>query len=222
MPGARNKLFDESLIEELLNYIEVGNYVPTACAAVGISPTTYYRWLTAGQNVDDTISDRDDYDDMKERMLDGELVLDFDMFAVRSWVFRERVLQAAARSEAYAVATIRKQMPNQWTAAMTFLERRFPNRWKRREQIDVGEADAAGTGIDETMLLQDPQAVRLIHDALERVAKGEIAQVSEATVIEATVIENEDQGTDQGDHIGPVPLPVRDDEKPPSDESLGG
>lgn len=67
-------------------------------------------------------------------------------------------------------------MPDQWTAAMTFLERRFPGRWKRKEQIDIGDVEAT-TGIDETLLLQDPEAVKLVHDALERASKGALTIV---------------------------------------------
>lgn len=213
MPGAKHKLLDRDLIDELISYIEVGNYVPTACAAVGVSTGTYYRWLGDGQNVEDIISPLDNYDELKESMLNGELIMEFSILQTQAWVFRERVLQAAARSEAYAVATIRKQMPQQWTAAMTFLERRFPNRWKRREQIDVGEADAGGTGIDETLLLQDPHAVKLIHDALDRVAKGEIEATTTPAIIDATVVEDDTQSAVPSAH-SPA---SQDDEKPRSD-----
>lgn len=177
-----NRIFEAQLVNEIIGYIEVGNYVPTACAAAGISETTYYRWLSDGQAVEELIGDKEDADDYRERMLNGELVLGLSAIQVRSWEFRQRILMASARSEAYAVATIRAQMPAQWTAAMTFLERRFPGRWKRRDQIDIGEADAANTGIDETLLLRDPQAVKLIHDALDRVAQGEIT-IGDATEI---------------------------------------
>lgn len=84
-------------------------------------------------------------------------------------------------------------MPDQWTAAMTFLERRFPGRWKRKEQIDIGDADAGGTGIDETALLADPEAVRLVHAALERVAKGEIAERAGEPIVESTAVQDDDE-----------------------------
>lgn len=91
-------------------------------------------------------------------------------------------------------------MPDQWTAAMTFLERRFPGRWKRKEQIDIGEADGT-TGIDETLLLKDPEAVRLVHDALEHASKGAL---NPSPVVDATVV---------GEEALPV-VPVEDDESP--------
>lgn len=152
--------------------IEVGNYVPTACAAVGITSRTYNNWLAAGRQVNDMIDDRDDYDDLVERMRNGELVLSLSPQQVRSFLFFQDASKATAKAEAYAVAMVRKHMPDQWTAAMTFLERRFPSRWKRRDQLDIGDANEVGTGIDEGLLLSDPAAVRMVHDALELVTKG--------------------------------------------------
>jgi hypothetical protein len=198
VPGYKQKIFDDALLDELISYIEAGNYVPTACAAVGLGSRTYYNWLHAGQEVEDFIGGRDDAEDLRERILDGELVLGLSPVQVRSFVVRERILKASARSEAFAVAMVRKQMPDQWTAAMTFLERRFPNRWKRKEQIDIGDADAAQTGIDETLLLNDPTAQKLIHDALDRVARGAIGPAPEPVVVDAQVVDD-------------VPAPAHDD-----------
>lgn len=196
MAGRPNRLFEERMVAEICELIEVGNYVPTACAAVGISESTYYRWLSDGLAVEDMIASREDGDDLRDRMRQGELVIGLTPVQVRSWEFRDRVLRASARSEAFAVAMVRKHMPDQWTAAMTFLERRFPGRWKRKEQIDIGDADTGGQGIDETLLLADPEAVKLVHRALERVAKGEIAQIAES-VEDATVVPDSPVGDDE-------------------------
>lgn len=192
------KVYDEELVQQICSYLEAGNYLQTACHAVGITQTTYYRWLGIGNEVNTLVEARPDADELKERMMQGELVLGLHADQVRCFEFRERVLIASARSEAFAVAMVRKHMPDQWTAAMTFLERRFPNRWKRREQIDVGESDANAGGIDETLLLSDPEAVKLIHDALDKVATG--------NVIEGTIAPEQ-----------PALSPGQDDEKPPSD-----
>lgn len=75
---------------------------------------------------------------------------------------------------------------------MTFLERRFPGRWKRKEQIDIGDAEAGVSGIDETLLLGDPTAMRLIHEALERVAKGELE--AGPVPVDAQVVDDDDAG----------------------------
>jgi hypothetical protein len=70
---------------------------------------------------------------------------------------------------------------------MTFLERRFPGRWKRKEQLDIGDASQTEGGIDEDALLRDPEAVKLMHEALNKVAKGELPapiEISDAEVVE--------------------------------------
>ena len=35
--------------KELIEYIEAGNYVATACKAVGISKVTFYNWIKKGE-----------------------------------------------------------------------------------------------------------------------------------------------------------------------------
>lgn len=47
--------YSPEIIQELIKYIETGNYVTTACQAVGISRKTYYEWLA-----DETKSDISD------------------------------------------------------------------------------------------------------------------------------------------------------------------
>jgi hypothetical protein len=194
---AGSKLENAEVIQELINLIKVGNYLGTACAAVGVSEVTYYKWMKIGADVEEFISGHKDEEELKERMEEGEVVLYFSVHQVRCWNFRREVQKATAMGEAYAVAMVRSQMPQQWTAAMTFLERRFPHRWKRREQIDVGEAEAT-TGIDESLLLQDPEAVKLIHDALDKAARGQLPKpADDESVIDAEVIQDDEKPLSQ-------------------------
>lgn len=188
--GRKSKLENQALIDELIQYIEVGNYIPVACQAVGIGVETFYRWIRTAGEVDQLIVDKENEEELMESMLAGEIPVGLTAIQVRSWVFRERAQKASARAEAYAVANIRQQMPQQWTAAMTFLERRFPGRWKRKEQIDIGETESQG-GIDESLLLADPNAVKLIHDALEQAAKGALPAPTEI-VTDAVVVDDPD------------------------------
>lgn len=189
-PGRRSKLMDQALVDELIELIQYGNYVPTACQAVGIAPQTFYRWMQTATEVDDWLEDAANREDLEEAMWGGEIPVGIAPLQVRAWVFRERAQKASAVSEANAVMAIRKQMPTQWAAAMTFLERRFPGRWKRKEQIDIGETDAA-SGIDESLMLGDPVAVKLMHQALQRAAKGQLPPPEEI-IPEATVVEESD------------------------------
>lgn len=47
MPQPR--LLTPALHRALVNMLQGGNYVATACAAVGIHRDTYYEWLRQGQ-----------------------------------------------------------------------------------------------------------------------------------------------------------------------------
>jgi transposase len=164
----RGKIWDDQLVDQIVQYIEVGNYLTTACAAVGIGESTYHYWLRKGYAVEQLIETMEDAEDLKEEVLMGVIPDGLTPLDCRYYWFRDKMLTASARSEAYAVAMVRKHMPDQWTAAMTYLERRFPGRWKRKEQIDIMSDNH--DGIDETLVLNDPEAVKLVHDALERVA----------------------------------------------------
>jgi hypothetical protein len=161
-PGRNSKLTDE-MIAKIVELVEVGNYVEVACAAVGISDRSYYNWIGIGRNIEQEHGD--DPEQWPE---------DLNPYDYQCGVFFESIKQATAQAEAFAVASIRKQMPTQWAAAMTYLERRYPGRWKRRDELTVANPfdvqGAAGAQIDEAALLRDPDATRLMHEALAQVA----------------------------------------------------
>jgi hypothetical protein len=185
----KSPLFDDDFMRELLNYIEIGNYVPVACAAMGITETTYYRWFRQGREVQEAIAGAANEQELHDYLMNDGIVEGFSTLHCRCYKFAQLATKASARSEAAALALIKQQMPQQWTAAMTFLERRFPGRWKRREQIDVGDA-TEGTGIDETIMLTDPEAVKLLHDALERASKGQLPAPKSEEIVDAEVVDD--------------------------------
>lgn len=165
-PGPKSRLTDE-LIEEVIQLIAAGNYIEVACAAVGIYRSTYTAWLARGHATAELLStlrreDEDpiDIDDEKPEHLDP---LDWQCFKLA-----RRAEKAQAQAEAYAVTIVRKHFPDQWTAAMTYLERRFPDRWKRRDAREMTGRVEHISGVDEDALLEDPEAVELIHEALEK------------------------------------------------------
>jgi hypothetical protein len=94
--------------------IRAGSYNEAACRAVGISETSFYRWMEVGE------ADR-------ERGVESAYA-DF-------W---EAVTRASAQAEVHAVGLIRQAMPDDWRAAAHYLERRFPRRWGRRDSVELG------------------------------------------------------------------------------------
>ena len=88
-----------------MEIIRAGNYTSTACAAVGIHPTQYYRWLKKGQ---------------ESR---GGRFHDF-------WL---AVQQAEAESQVEAVRVVQKHARDSPHASVEFLSRRWPAQFGRRE-----------------------------------------------------------------------------------------
>jgi hypothetical protein len=82
-------------------------------------------------------------------------------------------------------------MDDNWAAAMTFLERTRPGRWRRRDQIDVRPAMDAAQDQEEQGVLADSDATELMHRALAAAA-GQPG----LPVVEGTAREVEPDGQD--------------------------
>ena len=106
--GRRTKLTPE-VREKIVKAIRAGNYAYVAAEYAGISSATFYRWLQLGNDA--------------KRGVYRE--------------FLEAVKKAEGEAEVRAVAIIQKHMEDNWQAAMTYLERKFPDRWGRRDRLRV-------------------------------------------------------------------------------------
>jgi Transposase len=134
---ARPTKFSPEVAERIITAIRAGNYAERAARSAGISPATYYRWMKAG-----------------ERARGG---------AKRD--FYEAVRSAEAEAEVYAVAIIRRAMPEDWRAAAHYLERRYPQRWRRHETREhTGETRIT------TEHLADPKLREELRDLARRIA----------------------------------------------------
>jgi len=102
--GRKTKL-NEELIKKICNFIRAGNYIETACQAVGIDPSTFYRWRKKGSLEQDSEQD--------------SLILQFC----------NAVKEAEAESEVALVLEIRKKATEDWRAADNILKKRFRERW---------------------------------------------------------------------------------------------
>ena len=105
------------LQEKLCKYIAAGNYLVTACNAVGINPETLRRW--------------EDWA-LEEQSNSGGIYNDLYV----------ALKKAEAEAEARRVARIEASgKTGNWLADMTHLERRHPDRWGRkdRHQVDIHE-----------------------------------------------------------------------------------
>lgn len=111
--------------EVIVERVRAGAYPEVAAASTGVSAATYYRWKAEGE----------------DRVVDGRVVRARPAYRE----FREALDRASAEAEMGAVAHVTAAMPNDWRAALAYLERRAPARWRRRESMwhgGPGEGDA--------------------------------------------------------------------------------
>lgn len=124
------------LIDEIAKLIREGNYIETTCRAVGISSQTYRNWKKRGA-------------------------------AAESGIYRgfyEAIDQAEAKGESSYLGII-KDAANSgkaWQAAAWYLERRYPERWGRRQFTDITSGGKP---------LQKVEASQLTDDELETIEK---------------------------------------------------
>lgn len=172
-PSGKGKRFllTEERFSNILGLIQMGNYTQVACAATGIHEGTYLLWMRRGRAAVVVCNDALGEDWAIDVDLDSwgnqlpRLLLDNDWTCLR---FFMASVKATAEAEAYAVGQVRKAMGDNWTAAMTFLERKGGDRWRRRDRLDVAAVDAAEQS-DEDMLT--PEAQELVDQALEAASR---------------------------------------------------
>jgi CRISPR/Cas system CMR-associated protein Cmr5 small subunit len=174
-PGRKSKLTPE-LIDTLVEYVKNGNYISTACQAVGISVNSYHNWLNKGDDFYAMFrnaygADAEVDEEILKEMVKSDIITEHQAMCVR---FAEALNKASGESEALAVLHVRKAFGDDWKAAMTFLERRFPTRWRRRTGIEVENVNISDDQrAQERAVLGNPEAVALQHEAL-RLAAGDV------------------------------------------------
>ena len=107
------------VIDTIAQHISKGNYIHVACTASGISQQTYENWIHRAEALlNNPNSD----------------ITEVDYLYLQFW---DAVKRSEATAETKAVQCVRDAMPKNWLAAMTWLERKFPEKWGRREALDV-------------------------------------------------------------------------------------
>lgn len=103
----------------IVEAVREGNAIEVAAQAAGISHQTFYNWLERGEKAESGIY--------------------FEFF--------EAIKKAESEAEQYHVANIKKASKKQWQAAAWWLERKFPDRWGRRDRQQVDLSGSLGIQI---------------------------------------------------------------------------
>jgi hypothetical protein len=105
--------FSPEIAAKVIAALAAGNFLETAAAHAGVASSVLRDWIRNG-----------------ERGKTQELA-DFAL----------AVEKAQADAEVRDVAQIGKAGQKEWTACAWRLERKFPQRWGRRERVDLGNAE---------------------------------------------------------------------------------
>ncbi len=142
----RSTRLTPELADRIANLISTGNYDVVVCGLVGIHPSTYYNWLSKGERAKSGI--------YKE--------------------FFDKVKKAEAAREAKWVKDI--EGDPSWQSKAWLLERRYPDRWGRREVSVNMNQNVTVTARHEHDVVHriaaDPEARELVRRLYERVAPG--------------------------------------------------
>lgn len=138
--GRPTKMTPE-LQDAIVTAIRAGNYVEVAAAHVGISRECLYNWMREGA-----------------RHPEGPL-----------GSFSDAVKKAMASSEVRDVALVGQAAATQWQAAAWRLERKHPERWGRKERIELSGDAKAPIALARADL---EQLTRAQLDALESAAQA--------------------------------------------------
>lgn len=107
LPGHHSYLANPDKLQVFLAAIQDGNYRETSCKLAGFSKMALKRWLDKAEAGDEA-----------------------------AMAFRDALEKAEATAESETVRNVRaaSKLPQFWAAGMTYLERKHPERWGRRQE----------------------------------------------------------------------------------------
>jgi hypothetical protein len=173
--GAPSRIRESDTVTQLLQAIDDGNYLETACELAGIHKKVVYDWLKRGDA--------------------GEPP--FDRFS-------DALKRAQARAEAAEVAKVRKagDDPRFWAASMTYLERRHPEKWARRSEDSsaprvVVQIGLAGGEVRAAVQIESGSQVNRISDYQTRTENESVSNQSlPATTLSGFASESAERNSD--------------------------
>ncbi len=166
--GRRPK-FTPTTIDKLCALVQAGNYIKTACLATGIAENTFYHWRRIAENAK--------HPNRLQRY------------------FLQSLTRAEAMSEARHVQRLFDAANADWRASAHYLERKYPEKWGRRDFVGALGKDGKPTDLPDLTInrvLVVPAAITDIHE-WSRQAKVIDAEVRDA---EKLLLEHDADGPD--------------------------
>jgi len=122
----RITILNEAIQKAMVKSIEGGNYASTAAEAAGIGKSTHYQWMEKGEQGIEPYAEYADAIKKAEAIAESNAV---------------KIIQAAAREN--------------WTAGAWYLERKFPDKWGRKDKLtqEISGKDGKPIEIDSKALV---------------------------------------------------------------------
>jgi hypothetical protein len=130
----RSKIDDDALVGRILDALRAGCTYEASASAGPISPSTFYEWMRHGETDPESA-----YGEFAERVRDAEL-------------------EAERRITEQWTAAV----PSDWRAAVAFLERRFPERWRKPEHRHHTYTPVGGYVPSDVVLTDSERARQLV------------------------------------------------------------
>lgn len=177
--GVKPKLLDPIVRAKVLTALKT--MVPFAVAArcAGVTSRTLERWIERASNP-------------KARGIYRK--------------FAEEVQKAEAEAEVLMAGTIAAKSRTEWTAAAWLLERKYPERWGRRERFEMTGAGGGPVLVSDPIraALADPEIRAALALAAHRMAakalgegQGEVVEGSAVKIVEGAAVPEPSNGTGQ-------------------------
>ena len=128
----------------ILQAILAGNYAETAARYAGVTSATFYNWMNRGR--------------------DAKSGLYMEFF--------DAVENAKAQAETRDVALIERAANETWQAAAWMLERKFPDRWGRRERTELSGPGGGPIQMEHDYDIKDKLVARILGIAARRENAG--------------------------------------------------
>lgn len=166
---------------EIVRKIATGAYAHIAAQASGVHPATYYQWMGRGRDA--------------ERTEDGTALHDDDRPYVE---FHDAVKEAEAKAETVAIGRIQQAANGgTWQAAAWYLERKYADRWGRKDQLrqEISGPDGGKIEIEAEAAVMGFLDER--HDRLEEagVIEGDPTETTPDTLTETDISDTPTGGT---------------------------
>lgn len=145
LPGRRSKLTPE-VSKRLNTALRAGNYLEVAARYAGVGLATLMLWMKRGREAQAALDAQKAGKPLpvlargRKPTAKQRAAPPLDTVPASEMPYVELVdmiKSAEAEGEMRAVLAVTSAMRENWTAAMTFLERKHPDRWGRRDRLDL-------------------------------------------------------------------------------------